>query len=136
MSLIFLLCILYFYLNFREVNCICCHLKKNRSLLIIFRRKSQFVAVCCNGYHSCTTSFSKVWAYVLRRLISCSRRVRDLRWWGSLTMVPARNKAKHLLSVNHTMKSIHQRFKCSSNYVSGSQEEQCEVDFVCKVSIK
>ena len=35
-----------------------------------------------------------------------SRRVRDSRWWGSLTMALAENKAKHLLSVNHTRKTI------------------------------
>ena len=33
--------------------------------------------------------------------------VGDSRWWGSLTMVPAGNKAKHLSSVNHTTKTIH-----------------------------
>ena len=33
--------------------------------------------------------------------------VTDLRWWESLTMVLAENKAKHLLSVNHTTKTIH-----------------------------
>ena len=33
--------------------------------------------------------------------------VGDLRWWGSLTMVPAGNKAKRLSSVNHTAKTIH-----------------------------
>ena len=127
-----------FILNFCEVNCICCHLKEKRSLenlLIILCRKSQFVAACCSGYHYCTTSFNKSWTYVGCRFKSCSRRVRDLQWWVSLTMVPARNKAKHSSSVNHTIKSIHQRFQFSSNYVSGTQEEQCEVDFVCKVSI-
>ena len=44
---------------------------------------------------------------VLCRFKSCSRRVGDSRWWGSLTMVPARNKAKRLSSVNHTTKTIH-----------------------------
>ena len=38
---------------------------------------------------------------------ACSRRIGDARWWGSLTMVPARNKAKRLSSVNHTTKTIH-----------------------------
>ena len=127
-----------FTLNFCEVNCICCHLKEKRSsenLLITLRRKSQFVAACCSGYHYWTTSFSKAWTYVLRKFKSCLRRVRDLRWSGSLAMGPARNKAKHLSLVNNTIKSIRQRFQCSSNYVSGTQKEQCEVDFVCKVSI-
>ena len=47
----------------------------------------------CSGYHNCTTSFIKAWTQVLRRFKSCSRRVGDSRWWGSLTMVPAGNKA-------------------------------------------
>ena len=37
----------------------------------------------------------------------CSRGVGNSRWWGSLTMVPAENKAKCLSSVNHTTKTIH-----------------------------
>ena len=36
-----------------------------------------------------------------------ARRVGDSRWWGSLTMVPAGNKAKSLSSVSHTTKTIH-----------------------------
>ena len=49
-----------------------------------------------------------------RNLLSCIwsmldtlRRVINLQWWGSLTMVPAGNKAKRLSSVNHTTKTIH-----------------------------
>ena len=61
----------------------------------------------CSGYHYCTTSFNKAWTQVLRRFKPCSRRVGDSRWWGSLTMVPAGNKAKRLSSVNHTTKTIH-----------------------------
>ena len=38
----------------------------------------------------------------------CSQHVRDSWWWGSLTMVPAGNKAKRVSSVNHTTKTIHQ----------------------------
>ena len=41
------------------------------------------------------------------RFKPCWQRVGDSQWWGSLTMVLAGNKAKHLLSVNHTTKSIH-----------------------------
>ena len=52
------------------------------------------VAPWCSGYDYSTTSFNKVWTQILRRLKSCSQCVRDLRWWGSLTMVPAGNKAK------------------------------------------
>ena len=62
----------------------------------------------CSGYHYCTTSFNEAWTQVLRRFKSCSRRVGDSQWWGSLTMVPAGNKAKCLSSVNHTTKTIHQ----------------------------
>ena len=59
------------------------------------------------GYHYCTTSFNKVRTQVLRRFKSCSRRFGDSRWWGSLTKVPAGNKAKRLSSVNHNTKTIH-----------------------------
>ena len=59
------------------------------------------------SYHYCTTSFNYAWTQVLCRFKPCSRRVGDLRWWGSLTMVPAGNKANHLSSVNHTTKTIH-----------------------------
>ena len=71
-----------------------------------------FVAPWCSGYHYCTTSFNYTWTQVLRRFKSCSRRVGDLWWWGSLTMVPAGNKAKCLSLVNHTSKTIyhHQGF--------------------------
>ena len=44
---------------------------------------------------------------VLRRFKSCTQSVRDSRWWGSLVMVPAGNKAKRLPSVNHITKTIH-----------------------------
>ena len=43
---------------------------------------------------------------VLRRFKPCSRRDGDSWWWGSLTMVPAGNKAKRFSSVNHTTKTI------------------------------
>ena len=38
---------------------------------------------------------------------TCSQRVRDSRWWGSLTMVLVGNKVKRLSSVNHTTKTMH-----------------------------
>ena len=44
---------------------------------------------------------------VLSRFKPNSRRFGNLRWWGSLTMVPVGNKAKRLSSVNHTTKTIH-----------------------------
>ena len=67
----------------------------------------KYVAPWCNGYEYCTTSFNKAWAQVLCRFKSCSRRVGYLRWWGSLTMVPAGSKAKRLSLVNHITKPIH-----------------------------
>ena len=61
----------------------------------------------CSDYHYYTTSFSKAWTQVLRRFRSWSRHVGDSRWWGSLTIAPAGNKAKSVSSVNHTTKTIH-----------------------------
>ena len=66
-----------------------------------------YMAPWCSGYHYCLTSFNKAWTQVLCRFESCLRCVRDSQWWGSLTMVPTGNKAKHLSSVNHTTKTIH-----------------------------
>ena len=66
-----------------------------------------FVAQWCSGYDYCTTSFNKAWTQVLCIFKSYPRCVRDSRLWGSLTMAPAGNKAKHLLSVNYTAKAIH-----------------------------
>ena len=65
------------------------------------------VSPWCSAYHHCTTSFSLAWTQVLRRFKPCSQRVEDSQWWGSLTMVPARNKAKRFSSVNHITKSTH-----------------------------
>ena len=50
--------------------------------------------------------FIKAWTQVLCKFKSYLQRVVDLQWWGSLTMVPAGNKAKHFLLVNHTIKTI------------------------------
>ena len=60
-----------------------------------------------HGYHYCTTSFNKAWTQALCRFKSCLRHVRDLWWWGSLTMVPCGNKAVRFSLVNHTTKTIH-----------------------------
>ena len=68
------------------------------------------VAPWCSGYHYFSTSLKKAWTQALRRLKSCSRRVGDPRWWGSLTMIPAGNKAKPLSSVNHATKKIHNHY--------------------------
>ena len=61
----------------------------------------------CSGYLYCTTSFNEAWIQVLRRFKPCLLRVGDLRWWGTLTMVPAESKAKRFSLVNHTTKTIH-----------------------------
>ena len=42
--------------------------------------------------------------------------LRDSRWWESLKMVPTGNKAKRLLSVNHTAKTIHHHYQRSSKW--------------------
>ena len=47
----------------------------------------------CIGNHHCTISFNKVWTQTLRRFKPCLQHVGDLRWWESLTMVPAGNMA-------------------------------------------
>ena len=65
------------------------------------------VAPWCSSYHYCTTSFNKAWTQVLHRFKPCSQCVGDSRWWGSLTLAPAGNKVKHLLSVNHTTTTIY-----------------------------
>ena len=61
------------------------------------------VALWCSGHHYCTASFNKAWTQVQILLV----RIRDLRWWESLAMVPAWNKATHVLSVNPSAKTIH-----------------------------
>ena len=68
----------------------------------------------CSGYHYSTTLFNKARTQVLCRFKSCSQCVRDWRWWRSLTMVLAGNKAKCLSSVNHTIKTIHSSSKSTS----------------------
>ena len=50
---------------------------------------------------------------VLRRFNPCPQRVEDPRSWGSLTKVPARNKAKRFSPVNHTTKTIHHHYNHS-----------------------
>ena len=74
----------------------------------VTRGISGVVAPWCSGYHYCTTSCPEAWTQVLCKFKSCSRHVGDLRWWESLTMVPAGNTAKRLSSVNHPPKIIHQ----------------------------
>ena len=61
----------------------------------------------CSSYHYCTTSFNKSWTQLLHRFKSCWQHVGDSRWWGSLTMILAENKAKPPPLVKHTTKTIH-----------------------------
>ena len=72
----------------------------------------------CSGYHYCTTSFIKARIQALPRLKSCSRRVGDSRFWGSLTLFPAGNNAKRLSLVNHTTKHFITSFSTSSTKCS------------------
>ena len=84
--------------------------------------------------HSCTTSFNKFWTQVLHRFKSCSRCVGDSQWWGSLTMVPAGNKAKLLLLVHHTTTTIHHHYQVmftSCLYLGQRKEEDW-----CKMNVK
>ena len=73
----------------------------------------------CIGYHYCTTLFNLAWTQVLRRLKSCSRCVRHLRWGRSLTMTPAGNTTGLLSSVTHTTKTNyhHQSLDKSIQYI-------------------
>ena len=71
----------------------------------------------CSGYHYYTTSFKKPWTQVLRRFKSCSWRFNDLRWWGSLTMVPIQNKVKRPPLVKHTKKTVHHLFLQLNNFL-------------------
>ena len=83
------------------------HKKKNCACCDENSMDSEAEVTSYSGYHYCTASFNKAWTHVLCRFKPCSRRVGDSRWWGSLTMVAAGNKAKQFLSVNHTTKTIY-----------------------------
>ena len=67
---------------------------------------TSYVALWCSVYDYCRTSFNKAWTQVMHRFKSYSWHVRDLRWWGSLAVVLAGNKAKRLSSVKHTTKQV------------------------------
>ena len=60
------------------------------------------------------TSLKWAWIRVLLRFKPCSWRVGNSRWWGSLRMVAAGNKAKRLSSDNPTTKTIHHHHHSSS----------------------
>ena len=61
------------------------------NLIYLWRRPN---APLCSGHHYYTTLFNKVWTQILHRIKHCSRSLWDLRWWDSLTMVPAGNKVQ------------------------------------------
>ena len=61
---------------------------------------------CCNDYHYCTASFNKAWALFQRRFKSNSRRVGDMQWWESFTIVPLEIRLNAFVSQN-SAKSIH-----------------------------
>ena len=68
---------------------------------------------------------------------SCLPSFGDSRWRGSLTMVPAGNKAKRLSSVNHTTKTIHhhhQHHHTVQIFTSNShrQKHESKVSKLCK----
>ena len=118
----------YFYMNTniqRDFQiCICVSVILLNSLFINpWKNLWLMVSKWSNGHRLCCTRKNKtcrdhfqVWGVVvwwlpllhkflqlslnfLRRSISCSRRIRDLRWWGSLTMVSTENQVNRLLSV-------------------------------------
>ena len=73
------------------------------------------IAIWCSGYHYCTTSFKKAWTQVLCRFRFCWSFVGDSRWWESLTMVAAGNKAKRLIG-QPDHKTIHHRHHHRHHY--------------------
>ena len=85
------------------------------------------MAPWCSGYHCCSTSFSKAWTQVLRRFKSCSRSVGVSRWWGSLTVVPAGNKATPFVGqpyhkkINHH----HNHHMCWNNFIKKKPKQRC-----------
>ena len=77
-----------------------CNISRNYS-----QKSIPKIATCYFLIHYFTASFYKAWTQVLCRFKSWSR-AGDSRWCGSLTMIPAGNKAKRLSLVNHTKKII------------------------------
>ena len=69
---------------------------------IHFESFMRILTSCCCGYHYCTTSFKQI-----LNSGSGHGQTGDSRRWGSLTTVPAGNKAKRLSLVNHTTKAVH-----------------------------
>ena len=97
--------------NFLLCNCAVKDVGKmlvSKTDIIMVNHLSTTVTPWCSGYHYCVTSFNKAWTHALRGFKYCSRRVGDSKWWGTLAMILAGNKAKCLSSVNHTTKTIHQ----------------------------
>ena len=99
----------------------------NSNLALVFAWIS--VSPWCSGYHHRTTSFNKAWTQDLCRFKCYFWRVRDLKWWGSLTMVLAGNKAKHLSPVNHTTKTTHHQQPIFSTIM------QTELTWISRVAL-
>ena len=75
----------------------------------------------------CTTLLNKIWNQVRRRFKSCLQRVRDSRWGGSLTMVPAGYKANRLSLVNYSTKTI--RHHHYYHYHHHHHQSVCSIHF-------
>ena len=77
---------------------------------------------------------------LLRRFRSCLWFIRDLQWWGSLTMFPTGNKAKPLLSVNKlcSIRPLHHNASSCSNLMTQFSERKVykEIRTTTRVSLK
>ena len=110
--------------------CFCCRIffgyafvQQLQCLLVRIHIKVLYVPRCRRGVVVITTapnSSIKAWTQVLRRFKSCSWRVGDSRWWGSLTMVPAENKAMPFVGqpYHKTIHHIHVQFSLHCFFIS------------------
>ena len=96
------------WIDFERIRGVKCDVKGNVYIYRLYTLRNCFWHRSVSVYHYCTTSWKEAWTKVLLRLKSCSWRVGDLRWWGSLTMIPVGNETTRLLPVNHTIKIIYQ----------------------------
>ena len=87
----------------------------------------------CSCYHYCTTSFNKAWTQVQCRFKSYLWRVRDSRWWESLTVVPTRNKAKRLSSVNQTTRTIHHHQSFQFSTITWKSYDTKSITQLCSI---
>ena len=77
---------------------------------------------------------------LLCRFRSCLWFIRDLQWWGSLTMFPAGNKAKLPSSVNKlcSIRPLHHNASSCSNLMTQFNERKVykEIRTITRVSLK